>query len=124
MQIFITCSYAMRVLARQSRCPLAPFSRWARALLNDMNRSSSMIVKALFAVAAVGLVSTWYLRSRPRAERSRGASAIGLTTDERSLESPNGAERLQASHALGAGEAPAAGDDTTWPASREFLRGA
>jgi hypothetical protein len=100
-----------------------------------------MFTKALVTIAALGVISAWYLRSKaPRFDRNRLGSAEGpdVAVGYSPLESANVGERLQQSHALGAGagiepptsdgpEAP--GDverpsDATWPASREFLRGA
>jgi hypothetical protein len=101
-----------------------------------------MLTKALLTVAALGVVSLWYLRSRApltvaSVARARQARAAGAAVSAQ--ESPNIAERLQHSHAMGVAggieqpqaqgaEAslaePEVPGDASWPATREFLRGA
>jgi hypothetical protein len=83
-----------------------------------------MFTKALLAAAALGLVSFWLSRSRRHVERSHAGAATTTAEVSRSLESPNVAQRLQDSHALGVGAASEPEAHATWPASREFLRGA
>ncbi|MCW5657583.1 MAG: hypothetical protein KIT60_07755 [Burkholderiaceae bacterium] len=99
-----------------------------------------MFARSLLGLAAVGVVSLWYLRARaPSGMRidirwPRRGSAVDAPQ-----ESPNAAERLTHSHAMGVAggiempvappthAAPADAEppgDAAWPASREFLRGA
>jgi hypothetical protein len=95
-----------------------------------------MFTKAVFTVAALSVVSLWYLRSRaPSLPAGTGRRRDGrLAPAAMAQESPNAAEQLQHSHAMGVAggiEMPVAQDadgsptegDAQWPATREFLRG-
>jgi hypothetical protein len=96
-----------------------------------------MFTKALLTIAALGVVSAWYLRSQPTPLR-RGNARLAALKPYRSTASPAHAESLQYSYARrvadqieGAtgdieepGEATDESKEIIWPASREFLRGA
>lgn len=101
-----------------------------------------MLFKALVTTGALGVVSMWYLRSRAPFGLSRSPPPATARRSVAPLadDSPNEAERLQHSHAMGvaggvelptgdsaedAGAATAgAADQTAWPGSRDFMRGA
>ena len=101
-----------------------------------------MFSKAVLAIAALGVVSVWYARSRSPFDMARSSRQRPDADPAPLLATPsqNVAEDLQHSHAMGVaggiegpqaagaeGQAPAAEvqpDQAAWPASREFLRGA
>ena len=96
-----------------------------------------MFSKTLVTVAALGVVSMWYLRSRTSfaAPRVGARHAPHDAAANPPPEPPNIAERMQHSHAMGVaggiemqpsqqGAGASSQADAQWPASREFLRGA
>ena len=101
-----------------------------------------MFAKSILSLAALGVVGMWYLRARVpsgmRLRIRRAALAARPAAEDAWRDSPNAAERLTHSHAMGVAggveipsrqepDAPAdAGQagDAAWPSTREFLRGA